>query len=79
MLVLNRKVGERIVIGENIEVVVLEVHPNRVKLGFKGPPEVPIHRQELYRRIAACRTDGRSVPRPVAMDGPAVPPLVAAD
>ena len=79
MLVLSRKQGERVVIGENIEVVVLEVHPNRVKLGFEGPPEVPIHRQELHRRIAACRTDGPSVPRPVTTDGPAVPPLVAAD
>lgn len=52
MLVLNRRVGEKIVIAGNIEVVVLEVHNNRVKLGFSGPPEVPFHREELHRRLS---------------------------
>ena len=51
MLVLNRRIGEKIVIADNIEVVVLEVHGNRVKLGFTGPPEVSFHREELHRRI----------------------------
>ncbi len=51
MLVLNRRVGERILISENIEVEVLEIHATRVKLGFRGPPEVAIHREELYRRL----------------------------
>ena len=52
MLVLTRKHGERILIGEDIEVVVLEIHGRRVKLGIRGPSEVPIHRQELSARIA---------------------------
>lgn len=52
MLVLNRKKGQRIVVGNQVEVVVLEVHKDRVKLGFEGPPEVPIHREELHRKIA---------------------------
>lgn len=51
MLVLSRKRGERVVIGGEIEVIVLEVRGDRVKLGFRGPPQVPIHRQELYRKI----------------------------
>lgn len=51
MLVLNRKVGEKIIIGDNIEVVVLEVRHSRVKLGFSGPPEIAFHREELHRRI----------------------------
>ena len=42
MLVLSRKRGEVVVIGENIEVTVLEVHGDRVKLGLRGPAEVPI-------------------------------------
>ncbi len=50
MLVLSRKRGERIVIGEHVTVTVLEVHGDRVKLGFAAPPEMPIHREEIYLR-----------------------------
>ena len=52
MLVLSRKVKERIVIGGDIEVTVIDIRGDRVKLGFTGPPNVPIHREEVYRRIA---------------------------
>jgi carbon storage regulator len=52
MLVLTRKAGEAIVIGRDIEVTVLEVQGHRVRLGFTGPPEVPIHRTEIHERIA---------------------------
>lgn len=54
MLVLSRKKNERIMIGENIEVTVVEIRGDRVKLGFVGPHEVPIHREEVFRRIDAC-------------------------
>jgi carbon storage regulator len=47
MLVLTRKVGERIVIDGSIVVEVLEVQGNRVRIGVQAPPEVPILRQEL--------------------------------
>jgi carbon storage regulator len=53
MLVLSRKQGERVYIGEDVEVTVLEVRGNRVKLGFSGPPSVPIHRGEIRARIEA--------------------------
>lgn len=52
MLVLSRKSGERIQIGSEIELTVLGIHKGRVKLGFAGPPEVPIRRDELLRRDA---------------------------
>ncbi|MEX0702826.1 MAG: carbon storage regulator CsrA [Planctomycetales bacterium] len=51
MLVLTRKKNQRIRIGDDIEITVLEVHGDRVKLGFSGPPHVPIHREEVARRI----------------------------
>jgi carbon storage regulator len=51
MLVLSRKVNERIVIGFNVQVTVLAVRGNRVKLGIVAPNDVPIHRRELYNRI----------------------------
>ena len=51
MLVLSRKTGERISIGEEIELTVLGIHRGRVKLGFSGPLDVPIHREEIVRRV----------------------------
>jgi carbon storage regulator len=54
MLVLSRKRGETVVIGRDIEVTVLEVRGERVKLGFRGPDDVPIHRGEIQEKIDAC-------------------------
>ena len=51
MLVLSRKPGESIVIGNDITVTVVAVEGGRVKLGFNAPREVPIHRTEVYQRI----------------------------
>lgn len=49
MLVLSRKRGECLRIGQDVEVTVLEVHGNRVKLGVVGPRNVPVHRDELLQ------------------------------
>ncbi len=54
MLVLSRKRGEGIVIGDGVTVTVLEVNGNQVKLGFVAPAEVPIHREEVRQRIEDC-------------------------
>lgn len=51
MLVLSRSKGEQIVIGGSITLTVLEVRGDKVKLGFAGPAEVPIHRQEVFERL----------------------------
>jgi carbon storage regulator len=48
MLVLGRKPGERVYVGDNIEVVVLEVRGGRVKLGFNVPGYLPIQRGDLH-------------------------------
>jgi carbon storage regulator len=47
MLVLSRKLGEQIVIGDNIRVTVVAISGDRVGLGFTGPAEVPVRREEL--------------------------------
>lgn len=52
MLVLSRKLGETIVIGENVSVTVLGVQGGRVRLGFDAPLEASIHRAEVSKRIA---------------------------
>lgn len=51
MLVLSRKKGERVVIGSNIEVTVLDVRGKTVRLGVCAPGDVPIHREELIRGL----------------------------
>ena len=51
MLVLSRKRGERIVIGPNIELTVVDIRANKVRLAFDAPRDVSIHRQEVFLRI----------------------------
>ena len=73
MLVLSRKRGEKIVIGDNIEVTIVEVRGDRVKLGFVGPPEVPIHREEIFRRLQ----DSNRVEEAAIARCDTVPPVVS--
>jgi len=51
MLVLSRKINESIMIGDQIEVIVLDVRDGHVKLGIKAPREISVHRQEIYVEI----------------------------
>ena len=51
MLVLTRKVGQSIVIGDEIEVVVLEVRGEQVRVGIRAPKTVSVHRKEVYDQI----------------------------
>ena len=51
MLALSRKQGESIVIGNNIEITVLEAKGDQVKIGISAPKEVPIYRKEIYAQI----------------------------
>ena len=51
MLVLTRKPGEQIVIGNNIRLTVVSVGPGRVKIGIEAPPSVRVDRQEIFEKI----------------------------
>ena len=53
MLVLARKVGQSIVISDNIELLVIEVHGDQVRLGIDAPKSIPVHRKELLEQIQA--------------------------
>ena len=54
MLVLSRKRGETIIIGSGVTVTVLAVQGDRVKIGIVAPAEMPVHRQEIYKRLDCC-------------------------
>lgn len=56
MLVLSRKVGERILIGEEISVTVVRLAGGVVRLGIEAPPHLPVLRDELHARIEAEET-----------------------
>ncbi|MCE5335770.1 MAG: carbon storage regulator CsrA [Desulfobacteraceae bacterium] len=51
MLILTRKTGESILIGDHIEIVITSIDQNKVRVGIKSPPNIPIYREELYRKI----------------------------
>ena len=51
MLVLTRKAGESIVVGSQVRITVLEVQGRQIRLGIDAPPEIPVHRGEVYERI----------------------------
>ncbi len=51
MLILTRKTGESILIGDHIEITITSIDQNKVRVGIKSPANVPIYREELYRKI----------------------------
>ena len=51
MLALSRKTGESIVIGNEVEITILEAKGNKVKVGIKAPKSVPVYRKEIYVQI----------------------------
>ena len=62
MLVLTRKLGQSIVIGDEVEVVVLEVRGEQVRIGIKAPKDVSVHRKEIYDQIHDAEPTAESEP-----------------
>ncbi len=65
MLVLSRKIGERIRIGDTVTLTVVRVHGDKVRLGIEAPDTVTIHREEVYQRL---QRDGSSPASPADDD-----------
>ena len=58
MLILTRRVGETVVIGDDVTVTVLGVKGNQVRLGVNAPREVAVHREEIFERIKREQSNG---------------------
>jgi len=88
MLVLSRRVGERLVIGDDIVVTVIEVRSDGVRLGIDAPREVRVHRAEVLEAVRAANVDAVAAddstaaalqrlvapPRPASADPSGTPP-----
>ncbi|MHB1614743.1 MAG: carbon storage regulator CsrA [Actinomycetes bacterium] len=81
MLVLSRRVGESIMIGDDVVVTVLEVRGDVVRIGVAAPREIAVHREEVYRELAEANQQAASpsdavvdaLARAVRSGGPPVP------
>ena len=55
MLILTRKVGESLLIGDDVSITILNVRGNQVKIGVKAPKEISVHREEIYQHYEIGR------------------------
>jgi carbon storage regulator len=76
MLVLTRKIGEQIRVGDDIVVTLVRIQGDKVRVGIDAPRDVPIHREEVRRRLAASHQPVRT---PAGVHRPLEQPRVPSD
>jgi len=61
MLILTRRVGESLIIGDDIFINILGVNGNQIRIGVKAPKEISVHREEIYNRIQSEKADDKTI------------------
>jgi len=61
MLILTRRIGERIFVGDDVQIIVLGVKGNQVRIGVQAPKHITVHREEIYRRILRQKIEKNDV------------------
>ena len=69
MLILTRRIGEVLMIGDDVTVTVLGIKGNQVRIGIHAPKEIPVHREEIYERIKKEKEAGMVHPIPGMAQG----------
>lgn len=75
MLILTRRVGETIVIGDDVIVTVLGIKGNQVRIGINAPKDVSVHREEIYQRIQQEKNATASAVKPEISEPAAATPV----
>lgn len=68
MLILTRRVGETLMIGDDVTVTVLGVKGNQTRIGINAPKHVAVHREEIYERIRAQGNNATAAPNGTSTD-----------
>lgn len=59
MLILSREKGESIMIGDDVEIIIINVRGGKVRLGITAPKKIPVHRREIYDKIHSVQKKGQ--------------------